>query len=89
MSDSMTATHLINIIGRELKAHASFTIFGTLTGGIVMFALIVGEVPRLLASQQFRIFHPSHVLVNALISTAMFHLYGGKVCYRKPRIGYI
>jgi hypothetical protein len=85
----MAAAPLLNTIGRELKVHAPFTALGTLSGVLIMFVLIVGDVPRLVTSQLFWIFHPLHVLLSALVTTAMFRLYGGKGFWRTLWIGYI
>lgn len=60
-------------IGRELKAHSPFTIFGALTG--IIFMLIFRSIGEVGAHTLFAIFHPLHVVLSAMVTAALFQLH--------------
>ncbi len=64
-----------NII-RELKDHAPFTIFGAITGIIIMFFFY--KIPLGAAHNIFYILHPIHVFLSALATTAIYKIYKKK-----------
>lgn len=68
-----------SVIAIELKAHAPFTAFGTLTGIVIMAAFIQYQVPKEISSTLFWTLHPLHVLISALVTTAMYRMYAGAV----------
>ena len=78
-----------NIIAAELRKHAPFTAFGTVTGIIIMAAFIQFRVSREISFTLFWICHPLHVLLSALVTTAMYrqHSHGGII--RTVIIGYV
>ena len=51
-----------SIVAGELRTHAPFTAFGTLTGIIIMAAMIQFHVSRDISNALFWFFHPLHVL---------------------------
>ena len=58
---------------KELKAHAPFTIFGAITGVVIMaFSL---KLPYKVSYNIFYVLHPLHVLLSALVTTAMYRLH--------------
>jgi len=61
-----------NII-KELKTHAPFTIFGAITGIMVM--LFFYKIPPNISNDIFYILHPLHVLLSALVTTAIYVIY--------------
>ncbi len=61
-----------NII-KELKAHAPFTIFGAITGIVIM--LIFYKIPQNISYNIFYILHPLHVLLSALVTTSIYVIY--------------
>jgi len=63
-------TEKIKHIWAELKGHAPFTILGALAG--IMFMLIFRNVSKSNASLLFSIFHPSHVLLSAMVTASLF-----------------
>jgi hypothetical protein len=63
----------INHIAAELKGHAPFTIFGALIG--VAFMLIFKNLSKPHAGILFGIFHPSHVLLSAMVTASIFTLH--------------
>ncbi len=59
----------------ELKRHAPFTALGALTGSAVMVIIVFGDVPSEISQTIFYIFHPLHVILSALVTTAMYTKY--------------
>lgn len=76
------------VIATELKIHAPFTAFGTVTGIIIIAAFIQFKVSREISSGLFWTLHPLHVLVSALVTTAMYRLHSGRGFLRTILIGY-
>jgi len=62
-------------IAHELKEHAPFTALGAVTGIILMLILVVGNMPSHISQTAFYISHPLHVLLSALVTTAMYMRY--------------
>ncbi|HOE33577.1 MAG: hypothetical protein KBA28_09400 [Syntrophaceae bacterium] len=77
-----------SVIAIELKAHAPFTALGTLTGIVIMAAFIQYQVPKEISSTLFWTLHPLHVLISALVTTAMYRMYTGGGIWRTILIGY-
>jgi hypothetical protein len=68
------------VIATELKNHAPFTAFGTVTGIVIMAAFIQFQISREISSTLFWTMHPLHVMVSALVTTAMYRLHSkGKI----------
>ena len=76
-------------IVHELKGHAPFTALGTLSGVVIMLLFVAVRVPRTLSDFLFWSLHPTHVLLSALVTTAMYrrNTQGGLV--RAFIIGYV
>lgn len=60
-------------IGAELKGHAPFTAFGAITG--IIFMLIFRNVGQDYAGVLFRIFHPGHVVLSAMVTASLFAIH--------------
>lgn len=58
---------------KELKIHAPFTFFGAVTGIIIM--AFCYKLPYKVSYDIFYILHPLHVLLSALVTTAMYKLH--------------
>ena len=58
----------------ELKRHAPFTVFGALTGIVIMTVFVFADVPRAVSHKLFWGFHPLHVLLSALVTAGMYRL---------------
>ncbi|MFA5356312.1 MAG: hypothetical protein WC301_02765 [Candidatus Omnitrophota bacterium] len=58
---------------RELKKHAPFTIFGAVTGILIM-ALSFGLSPEV-SYNIFYVLHPLHVFLSALVTAAVYRLH--------------
>lgn len=72
----MAAGKKITNIFAELKNHAPFTLFGALTGIILM--LIFRNLSHQMSYRLFYVFHPTHVILSAMVTAAMFQLHGKK-----------
>jgi len=57
----------------ELKRHAPFTIFGALTGIIIM--VVFHNLPPKTSYNLFYIFHPIHVLLSALVTASIYEIH--------------
>jgi hypothetical protein len=67
-------------IAKELKSHAPFTALGALSGIVVVAIIVLGNVPSHVSQTAFYTLHPIHVLLSALVTTAMY------MRYRKAKI---
>ncbi len=64
----------------ELKNHFPFTVFGSLTGIIIMIVLHNINIPAKTSYSIFYTLHPIHVLLSALVTASMYELHtGGKI----------
>ncbi|MBP7831258.1 MAG: phosphatidylserine decarboxylase [Kiritimatiellae bacterium] len=75
------------IVG-ELRKHAPFTAFGTLSGLVIMLILLAVKASPGTSTRLFWFMHPTHVLLSALVTAAMFRLHGGRGIWRTLWIGY-
>lgn len=67
----------ISNIRQELKRHAPFTAFGTLTGIVIMALLVHTGVSRETSEVLFWTFHPLHVFLSALVTAGVYRRHGG------------
>jgi len=65
-------SRLVNILA-ELKAHAPFTLFGAVTGIAMM--LVFRGLSEQTAYRLFYVFHPTHVVLSAIVTASLFRLY--------------
>jgi hypothetical protein len=63
-------------IGVELKEHIPFTALGAISG--VIFMLLFKNLSNSASHSLFAIFHPAHVLLGAMVTSAMFRLHRKK-----------
>jgi len=66
---------MIRLIAHELKEHAPFTALGAVTGIIIMVIVVLGNIPSHISQTAFLVAHPGHVLLSALVTTAMYARY--------------
>ncbi|NLZ01173.1 MAG: hypothetical protein GXY25_11600 [Pirellulaceae bacterium] len=78
---------MVGLVAAELKAHAPFTMLGTATGVAIMAAFAVMEVPRSISAVLFWSLHPLHVLLSALVTTAMFTLHSRRTLLGTVLVG--
>ena len=82
------AEEKIKNIAAELKSHAPFTLFGALTGIVLM--LIFKDISEKASFTLFYIFHPSHVVLSAMVTASMFEMHTKKANFLLVLIiGYI
>lgn len=75
-------------IGSELRHHAPFTLFGAATGIICM--LLFRSAGESVSHRLFLVFHPTHVVLSAIVTTSLFRLYEKKTSLLKlVVIGYL
>ena len=79
----------IQLIAHELKDHSPFTAFGTVTGIVIMAAFVHFQISKQISSTLFWTLHPLHVLVSALVTTAMYRLHSNGGILRTIIIGYL
>ncbi|MBD3296647.1 MAG: hypothetical protein GF392_04705 [Candidatus Omnitrophica bacterium] len=66
----------MNKIFRELKHHAPFTAFGAVTG--ILFMVVFRNMPHEVEHGLFYVFHPLHVVLSAIVTTAIYKLHRGE-----------
>jgi hypothetical protein len=76
------------LIGKELTRHAPFTAFGAVTGFIIMLAIVFTNTPTALSNVLFYSFHPLHVVLSAMVTTAMYRLHRKGSIWLMVLIGY-
>lgn len=80
---------MIRQIANELKRHAPFTFFGAITGIILMAIIVLGNVPPQTSQTLFYILHPFHVVLSALVTTAMYKQHSKGKVWAVILIGYV
>ncbi len=60
-------------IAKELKRHVPFTVFGAITGVIIMFLFY--RLPSKISYNIFYVLHPIHVVLSALVTASMYELH--------------
>lgn len=67
---------LKNIL-KELKQHSPFTLFGAITGIIII--LFFYNIPPNISHDIFYTLHPMHVVLSALVTASIYKIYAKKV----------
>ena len=75
-------------IASELAEHAPFTALGAATGIIIIVIIVWGNVPTQISHTIFYTLHPLHVVLSALVTTAMYRKYGKGKVWATILIGY-
>ena len=82
---------MLRRIANELREHVPFTTFGATTGVIIMAIIVFGNVLPQVSQVSYPIFyslHPAHVVLSALVTTAMYKKYGNGKIWMTILIGY-
>jgi len=77
------------LVLRQLRAHAPFTLAGTVTGVVLMLVILATGAPAWLSHKLFWTLHPLHVVLSAAVTTAMYELHGRRSLARLVVIGYV
>src|SRR3989338_10741277 len=64
---------MLKAIIHELEHHAPFTVFGAITGVILMFA--AQGMPASVSLNLFYVMHPAHVFFSAVVTASMYQLH--------------
>lgn len=80
---------MLKTILYELKSHAPFTLFGTLSGFLIMWVSLSIQMSRPTFEALFWVLHPFHVFLSALVTTGMYRLYGRSKLLPTLVIGYV
>ena len=83
-----TARKMIRRIATELKEHAPFTAIGAVTGIILMVVIVFAHIPSPISEAAFYTLHPLHVLLSALVTTAMYTRHSKGKLWAAILIGY-
>ena len=81
----MTAKTIV----KELRTHAPFTAFGTVTGILLAAVMVHTGVPRWVSAGLFWTLHPVHVLLSALVTAGMYRLHSKGRLLPTLLIGYV
>ncbi|MBL7130667.1 MAG: hypothetical protein ISS45_04620, partial [Candidatus Omnitrophica bacterium] len=60
-------------IHKELKSHAPFTLFGAITG--ILIIVFFQRIPSEVSYKIFYILHPIHVVLSAFVTASMYKLH--------------
>ncbi len=82
---------MLRRITNELREHAPFTTFGAVTGVIIIVIIVFSNVLPQVNQVSYPVFytlHPAHVVLSALVTTAMYKKYGNGKIWMTILIGY-
>jgi hypothetical protein len=79
---------MIRRILSELKEHAPFTAIGAVSGIIIMVIIVFADVPSSISQAVFYSLHPLHVVLSALVTTAIYMKYRKGKLWAAILIGY-
>jgi len=75
-------------IAFELLRHIPFTAAGAVTGIIIMVIIVLGNVPASISQTVFYTLHPIHIILSAMVTTAMYQRYSRGKIWAAILIGY-
>ena len=78
-------------IASELRNHAPFTAFGAITGIVFMVIIVFGNFLPQVSQVSYTVFyvlHPSHVILSALVTTALYKKYAKGKIWAAILVGY-
>jgi len=83
---------MLRLIANEFGKHAPFTTFGAITGIIIMVIIVFGNfLPQVsqVSYSTFYVLHPTHVVLSAIVTTAMYKKYSGCKIWTAVLVGYL
>ncbi len=78
----------IELVAQELFHHIPFTALGAVTGVIIMVLITIYNLPQSISNTLFYTLHPAHVVLSAIVTTAICCKYGRRGLLPKIIIGY-
>ena len=82
---------MLKRVATELKNHAPFTATGAATGIIIMLVIVFTNILPQVSQVSYNVFyilHPTHVLLSAMVTTAMYRKYSHGRIWTAILIGY-
>jgi len=79
---------MFRLILSELKEHVPFTALGAVTGIIIMVIIVFTDVSSQISQAVFYSLHPLHVVLSALVTTAMYMKHSKGKLWAAILIGY-
>ena len=82
---------MLRRIATELRHHAPFTAFGAVTGIAFMVIIVLGNVLSPVSQVSYTIFyilHPAHVVLSALVTTALYRKHTSSKPWAAILVGY-
>jgi len=82
---------MLKRIATELRRHAPFTAIGAVSGIVIMVIIVFNNVLPQVSQISYTIFyilHPTHVLLSALVTTAIYRKYSNRKMWTAILIGY-
>jgi len=76
-------------IAHELARHVPFTAGGAITGVILMVIIVFGNIPDNISYGLYYTLHPLHVLLSALVTSAMYKRYSSGKLWAVILVGYV
>jgi len=83
---------MLKLIASELRHHVPFTALGAATGIVIMAIIVYGSILPQVAQISPTIFytlHPLHVVLSAIVTTAMYKRYTNGKIWAAVLIGYL
>ncbi len=80
---------MLKAISHELKHHAPFTLLGALSGLLILVIFAFAKVPGEVSWWLFDIFHPAHVLLSAMATSAVYRRYSNAGVISTVIVGYL
>ena len=80
---------MLKRIAIELRDHSPFTAVGAATGIILMVIIVLARVPSDVSFAAFYTLHPLHVLLSAMVTTAMYRRYSKGKWWTAILIGFL
>jgi len=79
---------MLRRIARELAEHTPFTALGAASGIIIMVIIVLGNIPAQISHATFYTLHPLHVVLSALVTTAIYKKHSNGKIWAAILIGY-
>ncbi len=80
---------MLRRIASELRHHVPFTALGAVSGIIIMVIIVLANVTSQVSQATFDILHLLHVLLSAIVTTAMYKKHGTGKIWAIILIGYL